>query len=263
MIIKDAMMRAANPLLPGIERTPVVYMGSNVLGIPPAFPEGGPFDAVATSYVQALGAQLNYLPRVVINIEYVPTRPETIVWQLSNATYRAQAVALWIQWINAFRAGGYTGDIGIYGGHADWHDYARVLLGGNGQPLENYWQRFDTWEREVRPLMSVVNTCYPSVYFVDQWLGEDNLEQQKAIQKIVFYMIHNAIKHNHGYNKKIEWFVSHHKYVNSTTEIALPDGVLDWQLSELSKYGGAVNIWGGPEFQIADYLCGVIMGHAD
>ena len=70
-----------------------------------------------------------------------------------------------------------------------------------------------------------------------------------------------SIKHHHGYDKRIEWFINPNPNNGSNTH---DDDFIDFQLTEIAKKRDAAHIWMGPLPNypaLSDKMIGVIKGH--
>ena len=251
-IVDDVALTSA-----GIQRKKLIYMNE-------CFPPNVPRDRVYTEWVSELGA--SYQGHFDLCIDIEDTGGETVVWNLRKDETRQGGVALWIEFMEAFRAGyGAAGRLGSYGGHADWMDFFQFLMRrGWTDATQNKFDYFSNWEYELQPMMRMMDTCYPSIYGQwerfnfggDQGNGNYDYDSYKVLQANCYRQIVNAISMYH--DKPIEWFVTDNKRGDM-----YPPGTFDWILRELEQYGYPAVGWNASSYmpKWTDATVGTMLKH--
>lgn len=269
MPIKDASSFKKHPVLikNGIEKTFIAYMAWFWVG-------NESRNYVNKARVAEVGSWLQSwnIPSIVIDLEYVEGDSLSIVWDLARDDKRPYGIALWLEFIAALRTT-YKGQIGMYGGHADWTDYFQFILNKHSQPeIDAKFARFDKWEQELQPLCRAVDILYPSMYgaFADYTYPDSPKKGYAAVMSYESYkdiwlqsceQVAKALEYYH--DKPIEFFVTHNDYGKP-----YPMDAFDFSLKAISYMGYPINVWGAdwPAYNVTgftDLEVGTILGNDD
>ena len=220
-------------------------------------------------FVQDLGARLQDEghPLVCIDREYIVTLPETVILDLARPETRWLGMLNQYTFITELRKT-YKGLITLYGGgtHAGWMDFCGWFIQqGWSSWVRQKWAYFDSWERDIKPLIETLDFVSPSVYGGYHFYQPENpdyglqyrLEFEDYCKAMAhsYQMIDAAMKLYH--DKPVVWFVRPH------WEHGAPKGALSSQLKALEQYGWPVALWASEDAVIPEYEQGVINAFSD
>ena len=240
----------------GAKLSTIIYMGELIQP---------PYDVVDLTLIRKTALKYEELGSSPVILDIEKVNYSSAVWALSNEATRLQGVALWVEVLTEFKKW-YSGEVAMYGGHPSYWDYVayKSLYPNNSDGIEQKWQYFTQWQSDIRPIINLTDFCCPSIYanvmfVVGGWTDDYALKQEWQAES--YKLMEASIKHYHGYDKKIEWFINPNPNNGSNTH---DDDFIDFQLTEISKKRDAAHIWMGPLPNypaLSDKMIGVIKGN--
>lgn len=228
-------------------------MTNTVLDIPPALLS--PYTEGDATYLASLGAQLDSYPQLIVDIEYGSLDPNTIVWAFDDPVYRAGAVALLVDWVQKFRAGGagYTGNLGVYTCMPNFVEYARkTLIGSSQSEIDAEYNLAYQFAIDIAPLVAEADTLYPSFYLSSYGPFQSN--EKSFDDRMTMFRI--------AADTTLEVFNA--LYPGKRLEPFINKVDLDARIGQLNISGyPAVNVWTSTNSPFYDQHIAVINNYAD